>query len=195
MMELHIRKTGLIVEELLVEGGMPAKRPCVVAAAYAVIANPYAGRYVQDLSPMVDAYCQQIGDLLAPRAVVAAGGKDAVESYGKGALVGTNGEIEHGSALIHSLKFGDCVRQEAGGKALLPAAEKRGAVGATIDLALKHKIDPKTRSHHLTFETRVADAPHADEIVVFVVVANSGRPHARIGSLHQELDAKGESAE
>lgn len=194
-MELKIRKTGVIVDEVHSEGGKPTDRPKVMAAAYAVIENPYAGRYEQDLTPMIDAFCARLGEMLGPRAVALVGGADRVESFGKGALVGLNGEIEHGSALIHSLKFGDPFRSAAGGTALLPAAEKRGVAGATLDLALKHKIDPKIRSHHQTFEVRVPDAPHPDEIVVFAAVADSGRPHPRIGSLHAELDAKGEKAE
>lgn len=192
-MDLEIRKLVTLVEEVLLEGGQSVSRPVRVAAAMAVIRNPYAGRYVEDLSPMIDSFAPRLGELLGRRAVDALGAP--VEAYGKGALVGLAGEIEHGSAIIHTLKFGDPFRAAAGGTALLPSAEKRGPAGASLDLALKHKIDPKVRSHHQTFEVRIPDAPLPDEIVVVCAVASSGRPHPRIGSLHAELEAKGEKHE
>jgi hypothetical protein len=195
VVELKIRKTGLILDEIHTEGGRPAAKPWRMAVAYAVIENPYAGRYEQDLNPMIDAFCPRLGELLGPRVVQALGGRERIEAFGKGALVGLTGEIEHGSALIHSLRFGDPFRNAAGGTALLPAVEKRGESGASIDIPLKHKADPKVRSHHQTFEVRVPDAPHPGEIIVFCAAADSGRPHARIGSLHRELEAKGETVE
>jgi hypothetical protein len=103
--------------------------------------------------------------------------------------VGEDGEIEHGSAIIHTLRFGNPFRKLANGTALLPSAEKRGACGASLDIAMKHKDDPTIRSHHWTFEVRVPDAPRADEIVVVCAVAGGGRPNARIGSGPEEDEA------
>jgi hypothetical protein len=180
-----IRKIVTVVEEIVVEGGHPVEPSVRMAAAGAVIENPLAGRYTEDVSALVEAYCEPLGRLLAERALAALGG--AVEGYGKGALVGLRGEIEHGSAIIHNLRFGDRVREPVEGTSLLPSAEKRGAGGAPLDIPLKHKLDHSVRSHHQTFEVRVPDAPAADEIVVWVALATSGRPHARLAPFASEL--------
>lgn len=176
---LEIRKTATYAEEFHREGGRAQFPPVRLAAAIAVIRNPYVDRYVADLGPFVDAFAPGLGEMLGPAAVSALGTE--VEAYGKGALVGERGEIEHGSAIIHTLKFGDPFRDAAQGTALLPSAEKRGACGASLDIALKHKHDLALRSHHWTFEVRVPDAPRADEILVACAVASGGRPNARIG--------------
>jgi len=111
------------------------------------------------------------------------------EAYGKGALVGIDGEVEHGSAIIHNLRFGDRVREPVAGTSLLPSAEKRGPPGAPLDLAIKHKTDHRVRSHHQTFEVRIPDAPGPDEIVIWVALASSGRPQSRLGEFGSELAA------
>lgn len=178
--QLEIRKVLTVTEEWLQDGGRPSKNRTRLAAAMAVIANPYAGRYVEDLAPLVDGLAPPLGELLAAKVCEVLG--DDVESYGKGALVGENGELEHGSAIIHTLKFGNPFRDAAKGTALLPSAEKRGGCGSPIDIALKHKDDHAVRSHHWTFEVRVPDAPAADEIVVVCAASNGPRPHARIGA-------------
>jgi hypothetical protein len=177
---LTIRKLATYTEDFVREGGREQARPVRLAAAMAVVANPYADRYVEDLSPLVEELSPSLGELLGTTVTRTLGGE--VEAYGKGALVGERGEIEHGSAIIHTLKFGDPFRELVGGTALLPSAEKRGACGAPLDLALKHKNDASIRSHHWTFEVRVPDAPHADEILVVCAGATGGRPNARIGS-------------
>lgn len=177
--EPRIRKLLTVTEEWLFEGGRQPKHPTRLAAAMAVVENPYAGRYVEDLAPLVDGVSSMLGELLAQQVVDLLRG--TVEAYGKGALVGEDGELEHGSAIIHTLKFGNHFRHLAKGSALLPSAEKRGGIGATIDLALKHKDDHSIRSHHWTFEVRVPDAPRADEIVVVCAAADGPRPQARIG--------------
>ena len=182
-----IRKLVTIVEEVHAEGGRAVEPPLVVAAAAAMVANPLAGRFVEDLGPLMDTYCEPLGRLLVGRALAALDG-DA-EAYGKGALVGVDGEVEHGSAILHNLRFGNPVRDAVGGTSLLPSAEKCGGVGASLDLALKHTTDHKVRSHHLTFEVRVPDAPRADEIVVWVALASSGRPQARLPEFGSELAA------
>jgi hypothetical protein len=181
-----LRKVCAIVEEVWSELGRSVEPPTRVAAVGAVVANPLAGRFVQDLSGLGDAYCKPLGRLLTERAleVLAA---EHVEAYGKGALVGLAGEVEHGSAIIHNLRFGNLVREPVEGSSLLPSAEKVGAAGATLDLALKHKADHTVRSHHQTFEVRVPDAPRGDEIVVWVALAASGRPQARLPAFGSEL--------
>jgi hypothetical protein len=175
-----IRKFATYVEDFLKEGGREQDPPVRLAAAMAVIANPYVGRYVEDLSLLANSFGPPLGELLGARAIAMLDGAP-VEAYGKGALVGERGEIEHGSAIIHTLRFGDPFRERAGGTSLLPSAEKRGPCGATLDLALKHKSDTSIRSHHWTFEVRMPDAPHADEILIVCGVASGGRPNARIG--------------
>jgi hypothetical protein len=131
-----VRKVVTVVEDVLAEGGREVSPPVRIAAAGAVIANPFAGRWVDDLQPLIDTYCEPMGSLLTDRALALLDG--SVEAYGKGALVGLDGEVEHGSAIIHNLRFGNRVREPVDGASLLPAAEKRGAAGATLDLAIKH---------------------------------------------------------
>jgi Amino acid synthesis len=184
-----LRKVCAIVEEVLSDAGRSVEPPTRVAAVGAVVANPLAGRFVQDLSGLADTYCEPLGRLLTERALVALGA-GVVEAYGKGALVGLAGEVEHGSAIIHNLRFGNPVRERSGGSSLLPSAEKVGAAGATLDLALKHKLDHTVRSHHQTFEVRIPDAPRDDEIVVWVALASAGRPQARLPAFGSELTAR-----
>jgi hypothetical protein len=152
---------------------------------------------VEDLQPLIDEYSAKLGDMLPAKALQALGisGEES-EAYGKAALVGLDGEIEHGSAIIHTMIFGNEFRRVCGNsKTLLPSAEKRAVAGASIDLAIKHKMDAKIRSHHMSFEFRIPDAPRADEIIVAAAVTSSGRAHPRIGSLHNELAAQGEQQE
>jgi Amino acid synthesis len=185
-----LRKVCAVVEEVRSELGRSVEPPTRLAAVGAVVSNPLAGRFVEDLTGLADAYCEPLGRLLTERALEVLGGH--VEAYGKGALVGLAGEVEHGSAIIHNLRFGNLVRKPVDGRSLLPSAEKVGAAGATLDLALKHKADHTVRSHHQTFEVRIHDAPHDDEIVVWVALAASGRPQARLPAFGSEL-AAGES--
>ncbi|NDK89636.1 amino acid synthesis family protein [Gordonia desulfuricans] len=177
-MELQVRKIVRHVEELFVENGRPLASPHRVAIAAAVIANPFGAGYIADLVSIADELGEPIGRLLGPECVRLL--DDDVEAFGKVALVGLGGEVEHGSALIHNLRFGNVFREAAGGTELLPAAEKVGAFGSSIDVPLKHKTDAKTRSHHQTVTFRIEDAPRADEIIVGCVAANSGRPLARL---------------
>ena len=177
---MAIRKLWTSVEDVLVEGGRPVKRPYRVAAAAAVVTNPLAGAWHDDLDALVTEYCESLGELLSSRVVDALDG-EPVEAYGKGAIVGTAGEVEHGSAIIHNLRFGNAFRERVGdATTLLPAVEKRALPGATFDVPLKHVTEASTRSHHQTIELRVADAPQADEIVVVLVGAVSGRPQERL---------------
>lgn len=182
---MNVRKLVTIVEEIRSEGGREVSPAARVAVVAAVIRNPWAGEgFVQDLAPGIDATASDVGKLLAPRVIEAL---DApVEAYGKAAIVGLDGEVEHGSALIHTLKFGDHFRQAAQATTLLPAVEKRGAAGVVFDIPLKHVTDATIRSHHQSVEVRLADAPHADEIVVALAAAAQGRPQQRLAPLSTE---------
>jgi hypothetical protein len=180
-----VRKLIMIVEDVGEEGGRPVAPTARTAVVLAVVTNPWAGRgFVEDLSGVIDEVAPELGALLAPRVVEALGGP--VEAYGKAAIVGLDGEIEHGSALIHTLKFGDHFRRAASATTLLPAVEKRAPAGAVFDIPLKHITDATIRSHHQTVEVRVGDAPRPDEIVVGLAAASRGRPQSRLAPLSSE---------
>lgn len=187
---MKIRKIVTIVEEIFVEGFKEVSVPVRMAASLAVIENPFAGKYQDDLSPLIREFSTCLANELVPRAKKALEAK--VEGYGKGALVGLDGEIEHGSAIIHTLEWGKPFRDAiGGGKSLLPSAEKRGPAGGSLDVPIKHIIDDHIRSHHQTMEVRIPDAPRANEIIIVAALANSGRAHARIGDLKAEMEDKG----
>ena len=180
-----IRKIVTVVEEIHVEGGREVWPPARIAVVAAVIENPWAGQgFVEDLAPGIDATASDLGALLAPQVLDAL--EAAPEAYGKAAIIGLNGEIEHGSALIHTLKFGDHFRKAASATTLLPALEKRGPAGVLFDIPLKHITDATIRSHHQTVEVRIADAPHPDEIVLALAAAAQGRPQQRLAPLSTE---------
>lgn len=182
---MDIRKIVTIVDEVHAEGGRAVEPAARVAVVAAVIANPWAGQgFVEDLAPGIDAHASDLGALLAPAVVEALGAP--AEAYGKAAVVGIDGEVEHGSALIHTLKFGDHFRNAVAGTTLLPAVEKRGPAGVLFDIPLKHVTDATIRSHHQSFEVRIPDAPHPGEIVVALAAAAQGRPQQRLASLSTE---------
>ncbi len=191
MSKVQIRKIIVVVDEIWTEQGQPVSPATRRAAAIAVIANPFAGQYVADLSALMD-IGEELGGLLGARAVAALGIEPAqVESYGKAALVGENGELEHAAAILHP-KLGKPLRVAvAKGAALVPSAKKRGGMGTPLDVPLGHKDAAFVRSHFDAMEVRVNDAPRADEILVAVAVTDSGRPLPRIGGL-QKHEIKGE---
>jgi hypothetical protein len=180
---MRLRKLVTITDETLVEMGEPVEPPTRRAAAIAVIANPFAGRFERDLSALIETGAA-LGEMLTARAVAALGiGADAVESYGKAAIVGEAGEIEHAAAILHP-KLGAPMRAVlGGGAALVPSAKKRGTMGMVIDVPLGHRHAAYVRSHFDAMAVSIADAPRAGEILVAVVVTDSGRPLARIGGL------------
>jgi len=182
-MKAKIRKIVTIVEETRTEMGRAIDPPTRRAAAVAVIENPFAGRYVEDLADLID-IGEELGDLLARRAVEALGVEGSeVESYGKAAAVGENGELEHAAAILHP-KLGAPVRKALGkGAALIPSSKKRGGPSVALDVPLGHKDAAFVRSHFDGMEVRIADAPRANEIVVAVAVTDSGRPLPRVGGL------------
>lgn len=182
---MKIRKIVTVVEEIRTEGGRAVDRPARVAVVAAVIENPWSGQgFVEDLNPGIDAHASDVGALLAPAVLDAL--EEPAEAYGKAAIVGLDGEIEHGSALIHTLKFGDHFRKAADATTLLPAVEKRGPAGVVFDIPLKHITDATIRSHHQSFEVRISDAPHPNEIVIALAAASQGRPQQRLAPLSTE---------
>ena len=190
-MTAQIRKIVTIVEETRSEVGRPVDPPTRRAAAIAVIANPFAGQYVEDLSDLI-AIGEELGGLLTEKAVAALGiPGSGVQSYGKAAAVGEDGELEHAAAILHP-KLGAPVRAALGkGAALIPSSKKRGGPGVPLDIPLGHKDAAFVRSHFDGMEVRVVDAPREDEIVVAVAVTDSGRPLPRVGGLRLD-EIKGE---
>jgi Amino acid synthesis len=182
-MKAVIRKLITVVEETAMEGGRSVTPPTRRAAAIAVIENPFAGKYVENLSPLI-AIGEELGELLAARAVAALGIEGAkAQSYGKAAAVGENGELEHAAAILHP-KMGAPVRKVLGkGAALIPSSKKRGGLGTILDIPLGHKDAAFVRSHFDGMEVQVNDAPRANEIMVALAVTDSGRPLPRVGGL------------
>jgi Amino acid synthesis len=180
---LKIRKFITVVETIKSEMGRPVEPPSRKAAALAVIENPFAGRDSDDLSTLSDIGFE-LGGVLGPMAVAALGiACSAVESYGKAAIVGEQGELEHAAAILHP-KLGQSFRTAVEkGAALIPSAKKMGGPGTAIDVPLGHKDAAFVRSHFDAMEVRVADAPRSGEIVVALAVTDSGRPRARVGGL------------
>ncbi|HCN73801.1 MAG: peptide synthetase [Pusillimonas sp.] len=190
-MAAKIRKIVVTVDETRVEMGKQVNPPTRRAVAVAVIENPYAGQYVESLDELIAAG-EELGGLLGEKCVQALGiepGK--AESYGKAAIVGEAGELEHAAAILHP-KLGAPLRKAIEkGAALVPSSKKMGGVGAAIDVPLGHKDAAYVRTHFDAVEARVSDAPRANEIVVAVAVTDSGRPLPRVGGLTKD-EIKGE---
>ena len=187
----QIRKLVVQIDETRTEMGRPVDPPTRRAVAMAVIANPYAGRYSENLDDLV-AIGEELGGLLGERCVQALGIAPAqAHRYGKAAIVGDGGELEHAAAILHP-KLGAPLRLAVQkGAALVPSAKKMGGMGASIDVPLGHKDAAYVRSHFDAVEARVSDAPRAGEIVVAVAVTDGGRPLPRIGGLKTN-EIKGE---
>ncbi len=190
-MSADIRKIVTIVDEIRREMGREVDPPTRRAVAAAVIANPFAGRYAEDLAELT-AIGEELGELLTRRCIAALGIDGAkAESYGKAAIVGEGGELEHAAAILHP-KMGTPVRRVLEkGAALIPSAKKIGGLGTPIDVPLGHKDAAYVRSHFDAIELRVPDAPRAGEIVVAIAVTASGRPLPRVGGLTKD-EIKGE---
>jgi hypothetical protein len=190
-MPAKIRKIIVQVDEINMEMGRPVLPPTRKALAMAVIENPFAGRYAENLDELV-AIGEELGALLGQRCVEALGIEPGqAQSYGKAAIVGEAGELEHAAAILHP-KLGAPLRIAVEkGAALVPSSKKRGGLGTAIDVPLGHKDAAFVRSHFDAMEARVADAPRANEIVVAVVVTDSGRPLPRVGGLQvHEIQGK-----
>ena len=186
-MEPEIRKLVTFDEEVRIEGfkiADPVHRTFAVAA---VLTNPWAGRFVEDLKPEIQAFGPVLGELLTARIVELAGGADKIEAYGKAAVVGLDGEVEHASGIIHTLRFGNHYRAAVEAKSYLAFTNTRGPANAPIMVPLMDKNDVGRRSHYLTIQFAIPDAPRGNEIVVVLGGATSGRPHHRIGDRYQDL--------
>jgi hypothetical protein len=183
---MEVRKYVTILEETVMEGGKKVDPPTRKAAALAVIKNPFAGQYVEKLDELVEVGVA-LGEKLTKMAVEALKiAPQKAESYGKAVIVGSDGELEHAAAILHP-KLGTPMRDAVGGgKAIIPSAKKRGGPGTEIDVPLHYKDAAFVQSHFDAMAVRVQDAPRADEIVVALVVTDSGRPHPRIGGLKKE---------
>ena len=183
---MEIRKYITVLEEIHSDGGRTMDPPGKRAASIAVIKNPFADEFVEDLTPLMD-IGEELGGILGKMAVDALGiAPEKAESYGKAAIVGGKGEREHAAAILHP-KLGKPFRDAVGGgKALIPSAKKVGGVGTEIDVPINFKDAAFVRSHFDAMTIRVDDAPRADEIVVALVVTDCGRPHPRIGGLKKE---------
>lgn len=182
-MKAEIRKLVVSVDETHSEGGRAVSPPTRRALAMAVIRNPYAGQYSETLDELI-AIGEELGALLGQRCVQALGiAPGQAHSYGKAAVVGEAGELEHAAAILHP-KLGAPLRQAVEkGAALVPSAKKRGGLGTPVDVPLGHKDAAFVRSHFDAIEARIVDAPFAHEILVAVAVTDSGRPHPRVGGL------------
>jgi len=183
---MEVRKYITVLEETHSDGGRKMDPPGKRAAAIAVIKNPFAGEFVDDLTHLMD-IGEELGGVLGKMAVDALGiAPEKAESYGKAAIVGENGEREHAAAILHP-KLGKPFRDSVSrGLALIPSAKKVGGMGTEIDVPINFKDAAFVRSHFDAMAVRVDDAPRADEIVVALVVTDCGRPHPRIGGLKKE---------
>lgn len=194
MAPVQIRKLVTYTEETRIEGGKAAATPLRMYAAAAVLTNPWAGRgFVEDLKPEIHDLAPQLGAALTDSILSMVGSGEAVEGYGKAAIVGTSGEVEHASALIHTLRFGNLYRKAVGATSYLAFTNVRGPAGCPIMIPLMHKADEGMRSHYLTIHFHIADAPAHDEIVVALGASVGGRPHHRIGNRYEDLKELGDT--
>ncbi|NMH96519.1 amino acid synthesis family protein [Pseudonocardia acidicola] len=177
-----IRRIVTVVEEIVTELGEPVRTPVRRAAAVAVVANPWAGLGVQDdLSAEVAALAPRVAHALSDRLINALGGVGRIEAFGKAAIVGLDGEIEHAGAFIHTPYFGDVLRRRTLGESIIVFCDQRAGAGTTLSVPLWHKEHAATRSHYQTVPVRVPDAPSPGEIVVIAAASDGPRPNARIG--------------
>lgn len=178
---MDIRKMDTIIDEIRIEAGHQVEPPVRRVIVAAVLSNPHAGRYVEDLEDLSEASVELSG-MLAAAAVAQLDGRQ-VHSYGKGGIAGMAGELEHVAAMLHP-KFGAPLREACGGgKSIIPSAKKRGGPGTPLDLPLHYKDAAFVRSHFDAVELRIVDAPAQDELVIAVAVTDGGRPLPRVGGL------------
>lgn len=188
----ELRKVVTYDEDTHREGGRPADPPLRLIAVAAVLANPWAGRgFVEDLQPEIRRLAPLLGKMLTERLIALAGSGDAIEAYGKACISGTNCEIEHASALIHTLHYGNFYREAVGAKSYLGFTNTRGPANTQIQIPLMDKHDTGRRSHYLTVQFAIHDAPAVDEVVVALGAATGGRPHHRIGDRYTDLASLG----
>lgn len=191
-MHPDIRKTFVTTETIYTDGGRSASTPLVMIAAAAVVKNPWAGEgFVEDLAPKIREMAPVLGELLTGLIVKEAGSGDRIQAYGKCAVVGLDGELEHASALIHTLHFGNHYRSAVQGKTYLAFNNTRGPANTPILVPMMGTSDEGTREHYLTLQFNINDAPFSDEIVIALGAALGGRPHHRIGNRYLDLKELG----
>ncbi len=190
-MSLDIRKIVTYEEDTRIEGFKSVPTPWRMFAVSAVVTNPWAGKFVPDLQPKINELAPKLGQILTDRIVQLAGGAESIEAYGKAAVVGLDGEVEHGSGLIHTLKFGNFYREAVQATSYLAFSNTRGPANANVAVPMMDLHDAGRRSHYLTLQFSIPDAPRADEIVVTLGGASGGRPHHRIGDRYHDLKELG----
>ncbi|MGI9420805.1 MAG: amino acid synthesis family protein [Geminicoccaceae bacterium] len=189
MADFPIRKLQLVLEEIRHDGGPPPDRPRRVGAVLACVGNPFAGRFEPDLQPAMEDL-KPLGREMSERLIDGLGGAEGIDGYGKGAVVGEAGELEHG-ALWH-VPGGYAMRGLLGqSNAIVPSCMKRGGVGTALDVPLGHINAAYVRSHFDGIEVRLVDGPKADEILFALAMSRGGRVHSRMGGL-EARDVKGE---
>ena len=188
----ELRKVVTFDEDIYIEGERASDPPLRMIGVAAVVKNPWFRRgFVEDLSPEIQRMAPYLGKLITDKLIFLAGSGDAIEAYGKACIAGTSCEIEHASALIHTLQFGNFYREAVGAKSYLGFTNTRGPANTQIQIPLMDKHDTGRRSHYLTVQFSIHDAPAADEVVVALGAATSGRPHHRIGDRYSDLAALG----
>ncbi len=192
----ELRKVVTYDEDIHSDGGESVMPPLRIIGVAAVVRNPWNGRgFVSDLQPDIRRMAPVLGKLLTDRLIALAGSGDAIEAYGKASLAGTACELEHGSALIHTLRFGNFYREAVGAKTYLGFTNGRGPANTQIQIPLMDKHDSGRRSHYLTVQFSIPDAPGHDELVVALGAATRGRPHHRIGDRYSDLNEIGRDVE
>ena len=188
----ELRKLVTYDEEIHREGDRAASPPLRLIAVAAVVRNPWHGRgFVADLSPEIARIAPALGRILTNRIIALAGSGALIEAYGKASVVGTDGEMEHASGLIHTLRFGNYYREAVGAKTYLGFTNCRGPANTQVQIPLMDKHDAGRRSHYLTVQFAIPDAPGHDEIVVALGGSTGGRPHHRIGDRYADLREMG----
>ena len=192
----ELRKIVTFDETVFKEGNKKAKIPLRIVGVAAVLSNPWKGKgFIQDLTPEIDRIAPVMGKTLTDRLISLIGSGEKIEAYGKAAVAGTSCEIEHASAIIHTLKFGNFYREAVGAKSYLGFTNSRGPANTQINIPLMDKHDTGRRSHYITVQFSIYDAPDVDEIVVALGAATSGRPHHRIGDRYSDLERLGKSVD
>ena len=192
----ELRKIVTFDEDIYSEGGKEADPILRIIGVAAVLSNPWKGQgFVKDLQPEIKRIAPVMGKALTDRLISMVGSGEKIEAYGKAALAGTSCEIEHASAIIHTLQFGNFYREAVGAKSYLGFTNTRGPANTQIQIPLMDKHDTGRRSHYLTVQFSIYDAPDVDEIVCALGAATSGRPHHRIGDRYSDLKALGKSVD
>ena len=192
----ELRKIVTFDEDIYSEGGKEADPILRIIGVAAVLSNPWKGQgFVKDLQPEIKRIAPVMGKALTDRLISMVGSGEKIEAYGKAALAGTSCEIEHASAIIHTLQFGNFYREAVGAKSYLGFTNTRGPANTQIQIPLMDKHDTGRRSHYLTVQFSIYDAPDVNEIVCALGAATSGRPHHRIGDRYSDLKALGKSVE